>query len=271
MKSDSLDDRMKLYEKSLDLNLIPLLPIVARLDGKAFHTFTRNLERPFCKELHDLMVETTKYLVEETNAQCGYTQSDEITLTWHLKEWKSEVFLGGRVAKMTSILAAMATGIFNQKMPEFLPEKGLALFDARVWNVPTRVEGVNCFVWREQDATRNSIQMAGQAKFSHKALQGKSCNEIQEMLWKDHDINWNDYPVAQKRGTYVQKRTVSRCFSAEELANLPEKHKARENPDLKIDRKTVTVIDMPIVSQVANKEAVIYDGCPAVLTKISDG
>ena len=269
MKSDNLDDRMKLYEKSLDLKLMPLLPIVARLDGKSFHTFTQGLERPFCKELHELMVKTTKYLVDKTNAQCGYTQSDEITLTWHLEEWKSEVFFGGRVAKMTSILAAMATGYFNQKMPQFLPEKwenkALPLFDARVWNVPNRTEGVNCFVWREQDATRNSIQMAGQAKFSHKQLQKKSCPEIQEMLWSEHDINWNDYPDCQKRGTYIQKRKVSRPFSAEEIEMLPAKHAARTDPELQIVRKTITVLSMPIISKIANRAEVIYDGADPVL------
>ena len=264
MKSDSLDDRMKLYEKSLDLDLMPLLPIVARLDGKAFHTFTKGMERPFCKSLHDLMVETTKYLVDETNAQCGYTQSDEITLTWHLEEWKSEVFFGGRVAKMTSILAAMATGFFNQKMPQFLPEKwkkkALPLFDARVWNVPNRAEGVNCFVWREQDATRNSIQMAGQARFSHKELQSKSCNEIQEMLWAEHNINWNDYPACQKRGTYIQKQRVERPFTAEEIDKLPEKHAARQNPDLMVSRKEIKRLEIPPFAKVNNREEVIYDG-----------
>lgn len=275
MRSDSLDDRMKLYEKSLDLDLMPLLPIVARLDGKAFHTFTKGLERPFDIGLHNLMVETTKYLVEETNAQCGYTQSDEITLTWHLEEWKSEVFLGGRVAKMTSILASIATGFFNQKMAEFLPEKcnnitGLnviALFDARVWNVPNREEGTNCFVWREQDATRNSIQMAGQAHFSHNQLQNKSCEEIQQMLWSDHNVNWNDYPDCQKRDTYVQKRKVTRPFATDEIEKLPAKHAARTDPMLLIERKTVMILPMPIIWRVMNRAEVLYDGADPVVSE----
>lgn len=256
---------MKLYEKSLDLTLMPLLPIVARLDGKAFHTFTKNLELPFCASLHDLMVETTKHLVDETNAQCGYTQSDEITLTWHLEDWKSEIFFGGRVAKMTSILAAMATAVFNHKMPEFLAKQDIALFDARVWNVPNREEGANCFVWREQDATRNSIQMAGQAKFSHKQLQNKSCEEIQEMLWSKHNINWNAYPDCQKRGTYVQKRKVLRPFTADEIENLPAKHAARTDPNLQIERKTVSVLPMPIITKITNRAEVLYDGADPVV------
>lgn len=264
MKSDSLDDRMKHYEKSLDFRFMPLLPIMARLDGKAFHTFTKDLPRPFCADLHELMVQTTSMLVDESNADCGYTQSDEITLTWHAQNWKEEVFFGGRSAKMTSILASMATAWFNRNMARFLPEKWKsgkqALFDCRVWNVPNQTEGANCFVWREQDATRNSIQMAGQAKFSHKKLQNKSCDEIQEMLWQEHNINWNDYPDHQKRGTYIQKRRIDRPFTTEEIEHLPEKHAARQNPDLVVSRKELFRLKMPIITTVTNREAVIYDG-----------
>tara|TARA_Y100000034_G_C6910429_1_gene424497 strand:+ start:12427 stop:13296 length:870 start_codon:yes stop_codon:yes gene_type:complete len=271
MKSSNLDDRMKLYEKSLDLSLMPLSPVLARLDGKAFHTFTKGLDRPFCREFHDLMVETAKYLIDKTNAQCAYTQSDEITLTWYSSLSQSLVFFGGRVAKMTSVLASMATGFFNQKMPQFLPEKRnadyIALFDARVWNVPNREEGTNCFVWREQDATRNGIQMAGQAYFSHAQLQNKSCDEIQDMLWQEHNINWNDYPTCQKRGTYVQKRRVTRPFSADEIEKLPAKHAARSNPDLQVSRKTIMILDMPVITKVTNRADVIYGGADPVTEK----
>lgn len=274
MKSDSLDDRMKLYEKALDLNLMPLSPVLARLDGKAFHSFTRGLERPFCKQLHDLMVETTKHLVDETNANCGYTQSDEITLTWYTDNWKSEIFFSGRVCKMTSILASMATAFFNRKMALFLPEKWkeehLALFDARVWNIPTKEEGVNCFIWRELDATRNSIQMAGQSKFSHKQLMNKSCDEIQDMLWKEHNINWNDYPDCQKRGTYVQKRKIYKSFTSEELKKLPLNHAAHKNPDLKIERKVLTNLKMPIFTKVINRADVIYNGADPCTEEIQN-
>ena len=180
METVNLGQRMKDYESMGEGNLLPLIPVVARLDGRAFHTFTSGLERPYDKRLTDLMVATTRFLVEETNARIGYTQSDEITLIWLADTYDGSIFMGGRAFKMISLLAAMATGFFNRHLGEFLPEKKdqLPMFDCRVWNVPTLMEACNVLVWREQDATRNSIQMAGQSQFSHTQLLNKSCDEI---------------------------------------------------------------------------------------------
>jgi hypothetical protein len=119
---------------------------------------------------------------------------------------------------------------------------------------------VNLLVWREQDAVRNSIQMAGQAEFSHNALMHMSCDNIQEMLWNERNINWNNYPTKAKRGTYVQRRKVLRGFSTEELAVLPPKHEAHTNPDLKIERSETIVLDMPIITQVVNICGVVFAG-----------
>lgn len=261
---DSLGDRMKFLEKMGEANLIPLLPVMSRLDGKSFHTFTKGLERPYDKNLSELMVATTKYLVEETNAKMGYTQSDEISLVFYSNDMKSEIFMGGRSSKMISILSAMATAFFNNNLINFLPNKvgvgSMPLFDCRVWNVPTKTEAVNCLIWRELDSTRNSIQMAGQSVFSHKELMNKSCDNIQEMLFQVHNINWNDYPAWAKRGTYVQRREISKPFTSEEIEKLPPLHNARKNPDLITVRHEVGIIDMPIFTTIVNREGVIFDG-----------
>jgi tRNA(His) 5'-end guanylyltransferase len=126
-----------------------------RLDGKGFSKFTKGLKRPYDERLSNLMVETTKYLVKETNANCGYTQSDEITLVWYSDSYESKIYFDGRLFKMISDLASMCSVYFNRQLPNFLPEKvdKMPRFDCRVFNLPTKEEAVNVFLWHEQDPT----------------------------------------------------------------------------------------------------------------------
>ncbi len=258
---ENLGDRMKFYEQHTMVDLMPGLPVIARLDGKAFHSFTRGLDRPFDVSFNKLMTETTKYLVDETVARIGYTQSDEITLIWEANGPKSQIFMDGRVFKMQSILAAMASVFFNRKLNEYLPSKSgqMPIFDCRVWNVPSREEAVNVLIWREQDATRNSISMAAQSVHSHKQLHKKSSNEMQEMLF-EKGINWNEYPSSFKRGVYVQRYPVERPFTTDEIEKLPQQHEARKNPDLVVLRHEVRISDMPVMTTVCNKNDVVFDG-----------
>lgn len=264
-----LDDRMKLYEKfETSRYLMPTLPILARLDGRAFHSFTSKMDKPFDYNFMKLMQETTRFLVEETNALCGYTQSDEITLTWFNPDIESQVFFNGKIFKMVSILASMASVYFNSRLPLYLNTSYLKhqpLFDCRVWNVPNTQEGVSCFIWRELDATRNSLQMAGHANFSHNQLHKKNTSEINEMLFKEKGINWNDYPDDAKRGSYFQRRVELTPYSAEELERLPEKHHAKANPDLLVERSVYKRLNMPPILKVANRVDVIYNGQDPIL------
>lgn len=266
MTADTLGDRMKEYEGvEAQRRLMPLLPAMARLDGRAFHTFTKGLERPYDQGFSDLMVETMRYLVENTNALIGYTQSDEITLTWLAPEADSQIFFAGRVQKMCSILAAMASSRFNEMLDAYLPEKQgrLGLFDCRVWNVPNKQEGTNVFLWREWDATKNSVSMAAQHYYSHKELHGKDQSDMHEMLFQK-GVNWNDYPSFFKRGTYAQRKEMQRPFTGSELKNLPEKHEARRNPNLLVTRHDVMLLDMPPLARVVNRVDVIYSGAEPI-------
>jgi tRNA(His) 5'-end guanylyltransferase len=245
------------------------LPVCARLDGRAFHSFTRGLERPYDRNFSELMLEVLKYLVEETGACMGYTQSDEISLIFRGSTLESQIFFDGRIHKMVSTLAAMASVKFNRIMPSYLPEKKhtkMPTFDCRVWEVPDRTEATNVLVWREQDATKNSISMAAQSVFSHKALHGKNCSDMQDMLM-EKGINWNDYPDFFKRGVYVQRRKVVRKFTSEELENLPEKHEARKNPDLMVERSIVAPLEMPVFTRVLNRVGVVFDGQEPIVLK----
>jgi len=262
MKNDALGDRMKMYESQTTKDrLIPLLPVVARLDGKGFSKFTKGLKRPYDERLSKLMVETTKYLVEETNANCGYTQSDEITLCWFTDDPKSQPYFDGKIFKILTDLAAMCSVFFNEKLPEYLPEKvgKRPRFDCRVWNVPNVNEAVNAFLWREFDATKNSISMAASAYYSHNQLDGKNGSDKQEMLFQK-GVNWNNYDAFFRRGTYIQRKISCGSLSVEELEKLPPKHNARKDPNFMYERKIVVELDLPPLTKVINKVDVILFG-----------
>ena len=230
--NDELGTRMKeFYESVPKTRLVRRMPVAIRLDGKAFHTFTRGFEKPFDEVLGKSMRETMKYLCENIQGcVLGYTQSDEITLILvDYQNLNSCAWFDYEVQKMCSISASMATMAFNKFFTKNVnyfemthehddtineycttlvnaAEKG-AMFDARCFNIP-KEEVCNLVYWRQLDATRNSIQMVGQANFSHKELQNKSCNMIQEMLFAEKGINWNDYPTYLKRGSCCIKTTI---------------------------------------------------------------
>lgn len=253
---------MKLYEMAeAGRKFMPLLPIVARLDGKCFSNFTRGLERPYDVRLSNLMIDTTKFLVQETNAVCGYTQSDEITLAWYSSTMESQIYFDGRIQKMVSVLAATCSVYFNYLMMARLEDRldRQLVFDCRAWQVPTLEEAVNCFLWREFDATKNSISMAASAYYSHKELQDKDGSQKQEMLFQK-GINWNDYPDYFKRGSYIQRRVIKSKLTVEDLQKLPPLHNAHKNPDLEIERTVYDRIDMPPLNRVTNRVGVIFNG-----------
>jgi len=259
---DEFGDRMKEYEmKEAGRRFIPMLPVVARIDGKNFSRFTRGFKRPYDDRMVLIMQATTKKLVEETQALIGYTQSDEISLVWYSDDYKSQIFFDGRIQKMTSVLSSMATAFFNDYRPILLAErdKTLAFFDCRVWQVPNQTEATNTILWREQDATKNSISMAARCYYSHKELHNKGRADMMDML-VEKGVNWNDYPAYFKRGSYIQKRKVIRAFTSEEINQLPKKHEARTNPNLQVERTEVRVLDLPPLSKVKNRVGVIFNG-----------
>jgi tRNA(His) 5'-end guanylyltransferase len=264
---------MKMYEqRDADSRFMPLLPIIARVDGRSFHTFTRGMTRPYDADFSKCMIETTRLMVKETHARMGYTQSDEITLAWYSDDIKSSVWFDGRVSKMTSQLGALATLLFFIQVQKWDAEKGtnyasrLPTFDARAWQVPNLTEGMNAFQWREWDATKNSISMAAASMFSNKQVFKKNGSEMQEMMFQK-GVNWNDYPTFFKRGTYVQRKTVSRPFSSAELDKLPAKHAARTNPALEVVRSTIEVLSLPPLGTLTNREDVIFNGASPITFK----
>ncbi len=259
MKKDSFGDRMKLYESfETSRRLMPMLPVYARMDGICFHSFCKNLQRPYDKRLSDLMVILAEHMAFEFNANCAYTQSDEISLGWNLEDYESEMFCNGRVQKFNSHLAAKLSVKFNRLLPQHIPEKSKmeACFDCRVFNLPNIGEATNMFLWREMDASRNSVQMAGQAYFSHNQLHKKKGSQIQEMLFSEKGINWNDYPAFFKRGTFIIRKKVRRV---PDLSKIPEKWR-KVASDAPIERNEFVRYDMPPLKTVVNRDRVLFFG-----------
>ena len=255
---DDLGKRMKeFYEQVPKTRLVRRMPVAIRIDGKAFHSFTKGFERPFDDVLIKSMQETTKYLCENIQGcVLGYTQSDEITLILvDYKNLNSDAWFDYEVQKMCSISASMATMAFNRFFADNCREwfngvpfedlekagevvdrlfnsytnafaKG-AMFDSRCFNIP-KEEVTNLIYWCQLDATRNSIQMVGQANFSHKELHGKSCNMIQDMLMTQKGINWNDFATHKKRGSCVIKRNETTTYATHDAeGNVTTGHSER--------------------------------------------
>lgn len=230
---DELGTRMKtFYEAVPDTKLVKRMPVAIRIDGKAFHTFTQGFKRPFDEVLIKTMQQTTQYLCQNIQGcVLGYTQSDEITLILvDYQTLTTEAWFDYRVEKLCSIAASMATMAFNKYFYDnvviynatavdlFKKEysfkevyckainKG-AMFDARCFNIP-KEEVTNLIYWRQLDASRNSVQMVGQAYFSQNELQDKSCSDIQDMLMTK-GVNWNDLPTYQKRGSCCIRNKIA--------------------------------------------------------------
>ena len=246
MDTSDLAKRMKDYEMRDRYFLQKRIPVAIRVDMRAGHTFTRGFKRPFDDIFMKSMQETAKYMCENMgNAKFAYVQSDEITII--LTDYdtlETDCWFNYRTDKLCSISASMTTMAFNKYFAENVANEILeyktsmvsqcveiqqeikeyhdtlratvnkgAMFDARCFNIP-KEEVTNLIYWRQLDAARNSVQMVGQANFSHKELQNKSCNMIQDMLHEQKGINWDDFPVDCKRGAAVIKKKIGTNITA---------------------------------------------------------
>ena len=230
---------MKRYEASAETLLVPRTPLMLRLDGKGFSKFTKGLAKPMDENLR-LCMEYAAYELVKNIEGCrfAYTQSDEITLILvDYASRESQPWFNYRMSKVLTVAASMCTGSFIKAalcfLPDHLVKKGFPVFDARAWNLP-KEEVANAVLWRQQDATRNGIQSLGRANFSHKQLQNKNSSEIQEMLFQEKQINYNDEPTYYKRGFSLFKVNCEIEV---------------EDGDPVIRKKVVSDLDMPIISK----------------------
>jgi tRNA(His) 5'-end guanylyltransferase len=217
-EKDSLGDRMKGYEDAFRIYLPKRLPLIVRVDGKAFHTFTRGLDRPFDEDFMNVMLCVAQSLCTQIQGvKLAYWQSDEISLLiTDYDTLTTQAPFDKNLQKLVSISASIATSTFNARTqyeddrresrlnlpPKF---KSLGNFDSRAFILP-KEEVCNYFLWRQQDATRNSINSVGQSQFSPKQLHGLCTDKVQDVLFKEKGINWNDLPTINKRGACIIKQ-----------------------------------------------------------------
>ena len=207
MLKDSLGNRMKGYENAYKETLPENFPIIIRLDGSHFHTFTKDLEKPFDENLISAFWETCKYLAENIGgAKFVYHQSDEISiLVRNDDNYNTQAWFKNNLNKLVSISASLATAKFNEEIRKVYPGKELATFDSRVFIVPEH-EILNYFVWRQNDAMRNSVSMVAQSMFSHKSLQNQKKDDmVKRMLVENHFDFFNDLEIYKQRGACFEK------------------------------------------------------------------
>ena len=259
MKYDDLSIRMKSYENVTRTYLMPRSYVFIRVDGRSFHSYLKHSIKPFDDGVISDMDATAIYLCENIqNCKLGYVQSDEITLLLtSFDDINTSQFFDGNIQKISSVVASMATSKFNQLrflrhmtprqsdltsdlagytlhwlfsgVQKDIREFKLAEFDCRVWNVPNRWEAFNTFVWRNQDCARNSVSMVAQSLFSHNELHGKSSSQMQEMMFKEHNINWATYDQSKKNGRLIVKEEY-------EIEQVPSISTTYMKPEFKIMR-----------------------------------
>ena len=281
---DSLGDRMKGYENSYRMYLPKRMPVIIRVDGKAFHSFTKGFRRPFDDMLVSCMQTTAMRLCSQIEgAKLAYVQSDEISILLTNNDTiETEPWFGNNLQKLASITASMATLAFNREWNNLVDEYDMdyeawamfdepyekeekrelqnrlfhaydkasrngALFDARAFVLPED-EVVNYFWWRQLDATRNSIQMVAQYYFSHNELQGLNCNELQNKLLTEKNVNWNNYSTSCKRGSCILKKDIKVS------ANINFNYDFNKEPDFQEVIRKRWVIDQDIPLFNMNRE-----------------
>lgn len=278
---DSLGNRMKAYEElSTSRQLMTNTPVYARIDGRAFHTLCKGLKKPYSTAFIQAMQEVCKYLVEETGAVLGYVQSDEISLGW--LDYSKAPF-EGRIQKLESVLASMASAKFVQYIEASKSGGGLHIndgmdrlwhrtqihipsFDCRVFNVPNESELANSFLWRENDAIKNSISGMALSFYSHKQLQNKNSDEkIAMMKEKGYDF-YRDTDEAFLRGTFFQRDNYLKTLTDEEVERIPEEQrvaliKSLTDGSLSCWRSRIVPMYIPYrLTDIENKEGVLFYG-----------
>lgn len=261
---DDFGDRMKAYEAVEASRVLDAgLPIYARIDGRSFSRFTRAMRRPFDERMTETMVGVTKHLVGATYARIGYTQSDEISLVWLADAPESELLFGGKVHKLTSVLASMAAASMQHEIRQSFGAgdadvlcAALPHFDCRVFSLPSKIEATNTFLWRAMDARKNAVSMATRSVYSAKQMHGKDQAAMRAML-ADKGIDFESYPASFKWGTWVRRVHYERAFTGAELERIPEKH--RPPADALVTRSEVRAVRMPEFHRVLNRVEVIFD------------
>ena len=236
---DEFGDRLKSYEIiETQRKLRNDLPVYVRIDGRGFSRFTKGMEKPFDKRMSDMMIATTKYLVKNTHAKVGYTQSDEISLLYN-----GPMIFDGKLLKICSVLSGMTSSFFMKECLILIPEYAdkNPHFDCRAFNVPSISEAVNTILWRVKDCEKNAVSMAAHYELGHKKVMGKSTLQRKGMLKNICEIDFDShYPAAFRNGTFIKSETITRNLTEEVLLQIPENK--RPNPETQFERSQIKTI-----------------------------
>lgn len=253
MKNDEFGDRMKAYESAFtSAKLDPSQYMCVRIDGRGFSKYTKGFTKPFSGRITASMTDTTKALMKETHASVGYTQSDEITLIY--TPTQGERIFGGKVSKINSVFASIATAHFNSYMKSYTDKH--AYFDCRTWEVPTDVEASNVLLWRVQDARKNSVSSHFRWTVGHKQMQNLNSSEMVQYLI-DHrpEADWYDLPNVWKYGTYVKPVVRETFLTLDELEDIPED---KRPTDLKVQRNVLESVDIGFYGDLSLEQRVSF-------------
>jgi tRNA(His) guanylyltransferase len=238
MKHDEFGDRMKALEGAFtSAKVSPDKWMAVRIDGRGFSKYTKGFSKPFSGRITGAMKTATEALMKETHASVGYTQSDEITLLYPPSE--GERIFGGKVSKINSVFASIATAHFNHFMKPYHDKH--AYFDCRAWEVPDEVEASNTLLWRVQDARKNSVSSHFRWTVGHKAMQNLNSSEMIQYLIDHNKEDWYDLPNVWKYGTYLKNVTREAYLTQAELDEIPE---SKRPTDLKFVRKVIESVDL---------------------------
>lgn len=263
----TIGDEIKELERVETDRVLPSgKPIIARMDGRSFHTFTKGMPRPYHAPMSSAMMETTKWIVANTNADVGYTQSDEITLVFLPSDEraKNDTFFGLRVHKLVSVMAAMATSKFMFEVAQRMPSKmeEYPAFDSRVFSVPDIKTAAHAVLFRAMDCEKNAVSSVAHAVFGHKAILGKNTFDRMTML-KDSGYDWDSMPQFFKNGATYRRFSVMRLLTENELARIPIDH----HPEGPVLRTEIRECNLPPMSKVRNLiETLFYGAEPELRT-----
>jgi len=253
---DEFGDRMKAYESiRVSPNFLQLIPVCARVDGRSFSKLTKGMAKPFDEDMSKVMHKTAEVLLKETHARIAYVQSDEISLVWLTEDYTSQIFFNGEVRKMTSVLAGLTSSAFTVHFSNIcglMPHK-YPHFDCRVWQVPSKMEASNVFLWRAMDARRNAVSSACQAVFSTSALHGKG-HAAQLQMLTEYGIDFDTYPDSFRNGTFYRRIKV-------------EKNVQWPDGSERVWRTEIVDMKIPYFRNVINRVEVIFNGETPILTQ----
>lgn len=262
---DDLGDRMKEYEGVEAGRRLSGTPVCARIDGRSFSKFTKGFNKPYDESVARAMKHACATLVERTHANIGFVQSDEISLVWDTPTDGSQIIFDGRVQKLTSVLASLATASFITSLATTSPgivAQRLPHFDARVWAVPSREEAANTILWRSQDARRNGISSAAHTLIASGLLQGMNRVQMLAEMDKQYVDYHSDYPRHHRFGTYYQRCTEERHLTKNERQAIPEQH--RPAFGTLVTRSAVRELDINYFGMVTNRVDLIFNGADAL-------